>query len=202
MEGFFSVIFGIIWIVVIISIISRAAGRANQNRYRGTSQPSARDREAQLLAMQQQRREQMTGSASQSSQSKPTFRSVPGSTYGTTRSVPQNQTTAQRNSGYGHGAFAPASTAGKIRTSTRKDTAAGSVFGSRRAGTLDESSVLLEDRRNDWLARQLREEAAIKRRGSVYDLGANHDADCDAERLRLFHIRRHNTNGLDKQTFR
>ena len=202
MDDFFGVIFGIIWIVVIVSIVSKVTGKGRQNPYRGTSPQSQREREAQLLAMQQQRREQMTEAASQSSSSKPTFRSVPGSTYGTTRNVPQNQTTAQRNSGYGHGAFAPSSSAGKVRTSTRKDTASGSMLGSRRAGTLGENSVLLEDRRNDWLARQLREEAAIKRRGSVYDLGASHDADCDAEKLRLFHVSRHNTNGLNRQTFR
>jgi hypothetical protein len=61
--------------------------------------------------------------------------------------------------------------------------------------------VLLEDRRNDWLAQQLREEAAIKRRGSS-DLGASHEVECAADDLKQSHVRRHNTNGINKRTFR
>ncbi|MBO4359832.1 MAG: hypothetical protein J5822_03030 [Eubacteriaceae bacterium] len=69
------------------------------------------------------------------------------------------------------------------------------------ASSIRENGLLLEDRKNDWLAKQMREEAEIYRRGSLYDLGAAHEADCDARRIKLFHIRTHNTNGMDKKTF-
>ena len=110
-----------------------------------------------------------------------TFRTTAGATSGTTRPFP---TMGQSRPGvkdfsYGQGAFAKTP-----------------------AKSIAEIGVLLEDRRNDWLAKQLREEAAIKRRGSIYDLGAAHDADCDADRIRRLHISRHNTNGLNRQTFR
>ena len=90
---------------------------------------------------------------------------------------------------YGYGAFAPSKVKGKVS--------------SKKQGTgIFENDVLLEDRRNDWLAKQLREEAAIKRRGSIYDLGASHDVNCDAEDNRLFHVKRHNTNGLNRRMFK
>lgn len=77
-----------------------------------------------------------------------------------------------------------------------------SQFGATKASRLAETGVLLEDRKNDWLAKQLREEAAIYRRGSVYDLGAVHNVDCEADSIKRAHARRHNSNGLDRQTFR
>lgn len=73
--------------------------------------------------------------------------------------------------------------------------------GRETVGSIRENGLLLEDRKNDWLAKQMREEAEIYRRGSLYDLGAAHEADCDARRIRLFHVRTHNTNGVDKKTF-
>ncbi|MBQ1465187.1 MAG: hypothetical protein IIZ17_00705 [Eubacteriaceae bacterium] len=73
--------------------------------------------------------------------------------------------------------------------------------GRETVGSIRENGLLLEDRKNDWLAKQMREEAEIYRRGSLYDLGAAHEADCDARRIRLFHLRTHNTNGVDKKTF-
>ena len=62
-------------------------------------------------------------------------------------------------------------------------------------------TVLFEDRRNDWLAQQFREEAALKRRAGL-DLGASHEVECAADDLKRSHIRRHNTTGLNKNTFR
>ena len=98
---------------------------------------------------------------------------------------------------YGTGAFAKTSDPGKISAGKIEKS-----FGSRVTGSLGENAVLLEDRRNDWLAKQLREEAAIKRRGSVYDLGASHDVSCDADDLKKGHIKRHNTNGVNREMFR
>ena len=42
----------------------------------------------------------------------------------------------------------------------------------------------LEDRENDWLARQKREEEMIARRSDMFTLKMQHAADCDAEELR------------------
>ncbi len=52
-------------------------------------------------------------------------------------------------------------------------------------------SVLMEDRKNDWLARQLREERRIRMRGDFLDLGASHDRDCDARSLKREHVLAH-----------
>ena len=49
-------------------------------------------------------------------------------------------------------------------------------------------SILMEDRKNDWLARQIREENRIKARGDFWDLGAAHDKDCDARDLKREHV--------------
>ncbi len=48
--------------------------------------------------------------------------------------------------------------------------------------------MAMEDRSNDWLARQRREEARIARRGSLTDLGASHSANCDAGALKREHL--------------
>ena len=198
MEEFFSLIVGIVWIIIIISVFTKVAKKANQNN---RNNPQAQ-RQVQQASMPQ-RREQ-TASSGSAVYSDQTFRSVPGSTYGTTRNIQQlgANSAASRNSGYGQGAFAPTNTRGKVKSSARKDTISGTVYSSTRAGGIRENSVLLEDRRNDWLARQLREEAAIKRRGSIYDLGAAHDVSCDADNIRRSHARRHNSNGLNKQMFK
>ena len=178
-------VFGIIWIIVLISIFSKIAQKNRQN----------------MTRTNQQRQGQTTAAASGSA-SRPNFRNVPGATYGTTRNVQQtgSGTAASRNSGYGQGAFAPTHTSGKITASRRKDTARG--FGSSQPNNITANPVLFEDRRNDWLAKQLREEAAIKRRGSIYDLGAAHDVTCDADLIKKSHVKRHNSNGLNRQTFR
>ena len=41
----------------------------------------------------------------------------------------------------------------------------------------------MEDRKNDWLARQLREEARIAQKSDL-DLGAAHERECAADELR------------------
>lgn len=58
----------------------------------------------------------------------------------------------------------------------------------KTGGLKDERSLgsIRDDRRGDWLARQLKEEAALARR-SKYDLGGAHDLSCDARKLKLSH---------------
>ena len=56
-------------------------------------------------------------------------------------------------------------------------------------------SVLIEDRQHDWLARQLREEGRAKKRGeALLDLGAAHDASCDAGEIKRFHLLHHDSS--------
>lgn len=63
----------------------------------------------------------------------------------------------------------------------------GSLLRSEGMSTLAET-FMRDDRKNDWLARQMREEAKILRRGDLMDLGASHAANCDAETLRKYHL--------------
>lgn len=50
---------------------------------------------------------------------------------------------------------------------------------------------LWDDRENDWLAKQLREEARIYRNGLGLDLGAAHEQSCDAGLIKKAHHARH-----------
>ena len=70
----------------------------------------------------------------------------------------------------------------KISSQNKRDTTHSTSF--------SKNPVLMEDRKNDWLAKQIREEARIKSRE---DLGAAHDANCDARALKREHRREHNS---------
>ena len=60
-----------------------------------------------------------------------------------------------------------------------------------RGNSLRETSFFLEDRSNDWLAKQLREERKILLRGDLADLGARHFAECDARAIKEEHLLEH-----------
>ena len=191
----FGGIFVVIWVIALISFITKAVS--------GTSKPQQKSGQPyngtrpQVYDAQQESIER----ARQQAQS---FRSVPGSTYGSssTGSSPakprslasygQNSRPAA-NSGYSQRVPAASS------YSANKNAA---MFGQVKASRIGENNVLLEDRKNDWLAKQLREEAAILRRGSIYDLGASHEVSCDADKIKREHVKRHNTNGLNRGMFR
>lgn len=53
------------------------------------------------------------------------------------------------------------------------------------------SLSFMEDRKHDWLAQQLREERRIYMKGDLMDLGARHNAECDARGLKRLHILQH-----------
>ena len=97
----------------------------------------------------------------------------------------------------------------KTSGSTFGSYSAGSKRAQERAKFKDEKGesyttlreVLQEDRKNDWLAKQLREEANIARRSDL-DLGAAHERECAADDLRRDHRKRHNTTGISRSTFR
>ena len=71
-----------------------------------------------------------------------------------------------------------------------------------RAGeSRDGMSALIEDRQHDWLARQLREERSLWKRGEgLLDLGAAHDASCDARKLKRMHMLQHDDSIDDGET--
>lgn len=57
---------------------------------------------------------------------------------------------------------------------------------------------LMDDREHDWLAGQLRDERAAKRRMSdMFDLKMEHSRNCEAEMLRQFHTAHCDAEGID-----
>lgn len=60
------------------------------------------------------------------------------------------------------------------------------------------NSVLRDDKENDWLARQLREEhKAFKATSEMFDLKIEHASHCDARLLEQFHKRHCDAEGID-----
>ena len=58
-------------------------------------------------------------------------------------------------------------------------------------------TFMKDDRKNDWLARQMREEEKILRRGDMLDLGASHAASCDADLLKRYHLFAEHDDSVD-----
>ena len=56
------------------------------------------------------------------------------------------------------------------------------------------ATVLRDDRRNDWMAKQMREEARIR---NSTDLGAMHDASCEAREIKERHAALHSAGRVD-----
>ena len=176
MEG----VFGIIWVVAIIAMIVKSAKKANgqsgssANRYaaRPNTPYVPQQNAGQQSAQSSANRPRQLGSA-------------------------QPQYSAQQRAAYAQKAVREAN-----QDRYGAAVPVGSSFGQVKATSIGQSGVLLEDRKNDWLAKQLREEAAIYRRGVGFDLGAAHNVNCAADDLKRGHVRVHNSNGLDRQTFR
>jgi len=97
------------------------------------------------------------------------------------------------------GSYASASSyvpTSKVKDSTR--TAAKRVS-SGSPSSIRNTDVLFEDRQNDWLAKQLREEARLaKRTSDMFDLKYEHAASCDARDLKDSHERAHRLGHLDR----
>lgn len=59
-------------------------------------------------------------------------------------------------------------------------------------------AMLLEDRNNDWLARQLRDEhKAFKDTKDMFDLKIEHSSHCDARYIQQFHHNNCSAGGID-----
>ncbi len=69
---------------------------------------------------------------------------------------------------------------------------------SRDMGDSKGSTTLRDDRNNDWLARQLREEhKAFKETSEMFDLKIEHASHCDARYIEQFHRRNCDARGVD-----
>ena len=69
---------------------------------------------------------------------------------------------------------------------------------SRDMGDSKNSSILRDDRANDWLARQLRDEhRAFKLTSEMFDLKIEHASHCDAKLLEQFHHKHCDASGVD-----
>ena len=155
-----SILFGLIWMIVVITIIVRvAAGASKAARQQQISQRLQQPQQNRAVYDAQQQNLDRMKRLDQSSSA----RRVPSGSYSQAQ---------QYNRAY-----------------------------SSKPVDVKTTSVLLEDRRNDWLAQQLREEAALKRRAGA-DLGAVHEVECAADDLKRSHARRHNTTGINRNTFR
>lgn len=65
------------------------------------------------------------------------------------------------------------------------------------AGSNLSETFMKDDRKNDWLARQMREEEKILRRGDLMDLGASHAVNCDADMLKKYHLYAEHDDSVD-----
>ena len=189
----FSGIFVIIWVIALISFITKAVNASKG----GTKYPQRPN--TPYTGTQQQNAEQKAQAPAQ------TFRSVPSSTYGSSNTgastaKPRNLSTSGQNKAASYGS--QSSRYGSSTVSSYSSKKSSAMYGPLKSSRIRESSVLLEDRKNDWLAKQLKEEAAILKSGSIYDLGAAHEVVCEADRIKKDHIKRHNTNGLNRNMFR
>ncbi len=69
---------------------------------------------------------------------------------------------------------------------------------SRDMGDSRNSSVLRDDRANDWLAQQLREEhRAFRVTSEMFDLKIEHASHCDAKLMEQFHRKYCDASGID-----
>lgn len=60
------------------------------------------------------------------------------------------------------------------------------------------NSVLRDDKNNDWLARQLRDEhKAFKATSEMFDLKIEHASHCDARLIEQYHRRNCSASGID-----
>ena len=66
----------------------------------------------------------------------------------------------------------------------------------RKKSTISENNLFMEDRKNDWFARQIREEQNVFSKHDMMDLGAVHERACQADMLRRLHLKEHD-NSID-----
>lgn len=74
----------------------------------------------------------------------------------------------------------------------------GSAYGSVNVDRRIDASPLRDDRTNDWLARQLRDEhTAFKKVSDMFGLKIEHSSHCDAQLLKNYHHLNCDAKGID-----
>lgn len=73
------------------------------------------------------------------------------------------------------------------------------VVNNRSRTTISSLSDTMENRKNDWLTRQLNEERIAKKRMSeMFNLKQEHAANCDASHVRIEHYNNCDAGGIDR----
>ena len=165
--GIFALIFNIIWFGAIFSIIGSVASKRKKNSWSRTPQTKAEERAEAL------RNASAAGSGTQTAS---------GEKFDISRFQAKGRSYDSRVASYSDSNV----------SGLDKD-----LMGERGRKSIRElTGILGEDRKNDWMARQLREEARAKSRSSL-DLGAAHDAGCDADELKRRHHFFEHSDGVD-----
>ncbi len=164
MTALSSFLASIFWMVLILGLLNKFSRKKNNNWSR-TPRSSAEQQAERIRAAAEQ-------SSSRTEAPNPAFRMPPAASKGASRTRFANDVDS----------YSSTDVSGLDR-SLAKDRG--------RKSLRDLTAFFGEDRKNDWMARQLREEARIKRMGSGTDLGAAHDADCDAAELKAEHRKVH-----------
>ncbi|MDO4939836.1 MAG: hypothetical protein Q4E54_07760 [Lachnospiraceae bacterium] len=90
-----------------------------------------------------------------------------------------------------------------VKKAPKNKVSANNTENTQRTELPVKSFRLLEDRENDWLARQRREEAANERHFSaMYGLKRSHEANCPAGRLKDEHRKNCDADSVDTGTVR
>jgi hypothetical protein len=166
MAAFSSLIGAIIWLSIILSIVNKITGKNRRNSWSRTPSSRAEQQAARI------REEAGKSNPQTAASSNPAFRMPSAVSKGASRA----------NFVHNVDDYSSTNVSG-LDKGLERDRGGRSLR--------DLASFFGEDRRNDWMARQMREEARIKRMSGTLDLGAAHDADCDAADLKAEHRRVH-----------
>ena len=179
MAALSSLIATLFWMVIILVAVNSAANKRKKNNWSRTPQSNAEKQAEQIRNYANINSPATSGGASYSQGSSSGQSSAQWKTKGTT-------------------------TVANAASRTKYDGAVSSYSNSNVSGLdkglqrergskslRDLSDFFGEDRKNDWMARQLKEERRILMTGSALDLGASHAADCDADDLKASHRRVH-----------
>ena len=164
MAALSSFVASIFWMVLIFGLLSKYS-RKKTNNWSRTPRSSAEQQAERIRAAAGQ-------SSPQAGEPNPAFRMPPAQSKGASRARFANDVDSYSSSDVSG-----------LDKSLEKDRG--------RKSLRDLTAFFGEDRKNDWMARQMREEARIKRMSGTLDLGAAHDADCDADDLKKEHRKVH-----------
>ncbi len=178
MAALSSLIATLFWMVIILVAVNSAANKRKKNNWSRTPQSNAEKQAEQIRNYANINSPAASGGASYS-QGSSGQSSAQWKTRGTTTA--SNAAGRARYDG-AVSSYSNSNVSGLDKSLQRER-------GSKSLRDL--SDFFGEDRKNDWMARQLREERRILLTGSALDLGASHAASCDADDLKASHHREH-----------